>query len=66
MPPVKKGTNNKVEVVLTTLDEKKSAVRYIDPVNSDDDVTNVYLKRRGFERLGRPTKIKVTIEAYTE
>lgn len=62
MPPAKKS-NNKVEVVLTTLEHKKHSVRFIDPMNANDDVTNLYLKLPGFTKIGSPKRIKITVEA---
>jgi transcriptional/translational regulatory protein YebC/TACO1 len=63
-PKAKTNSGPKVEVVLKTLERRKSVVRFVDPTEDDAQVTNIYLKNDGFKSLGTPKAVKVTVEPY--
>lgn len=64
-PPVSKAKAKKVvEAILPVKDVKKHSTRYVEEDGQGQDVTNIYIKDTGISKLGNPSAVKVTIEAY--
>jgi hypothetical protein len=63
MPPTKRGTTKKAEVVLDGYEGKKHSLKFYaaHPVPGMA-LTNVYLTRYVWEQMGSPEKVKVTVE----
>jgi hypothetical protein len=53
----------KVEVVLPTAVAKRHVTKF-QTDNESAQVMNIYLKLDGLRRLGNPSAVKVTVEAY--
>lgn len=51
----------KVTVVLDVRDDKQKSVKY--STDSETSPDNIYVKNEVVEKLGNPSKVKVTIEA---
>lgn len=62
MPAARKAAKSKqVVVVLPTMEAKKHSVRFTTE-EENVPVSNVYLSKSYWEKMGSPEKVKVTVE----
>lgn len=60
-PPAKPATDAKIEVILDVIEPKKHSVKALTEAEGQP-FSNVYIKTSAYAALGRPGRLKVTIE----